>query len=190
MNNEHEQVDELLPWFVNGTLPAAELDFINSHLESCGTCKEAVTCELELAQQFSALDTIPVPAFAGVRERLRKQPSRRVRVQGWLPALALAASLLVVAVLVPTVTIRDMGEYRGLTVSPGDERHVVQVVFAPETTERELRALLLDGEVTLIDGPSVRGVYRIAIPVGTDAALYASRLAVHPAVRFAEAEAR
>ncbi len=189
MNTEHEQVDELLPWFVNGTLPAAELDFINSHLESCGTCKEAVTHELELAQRFSALDTIPVPAFAGVRERLRKQPSRRVRVQGWLPALALGASLLVVAVLVPTLTIRDMGEYRGLTVSPGDERHVVQVVFAPETTERELRALLLDGDVTLIDGPSVRGVYRIAIPVGTDAALYASRLAVHPAVRFAEAEA-
>ena len=66
---------------------------------------------------------------------------------------------------------------------------MVQVVFAPETTERELRALLLDGDVTLIDGPSVRGVYRIAIPVGIDAALYARRLAVHPAVRFAEAEA-
>jgi hypothetical protein len=61
----------------------------------------------------------------------------------------------------------------------------LRIVFAEETTERELRALLLPLGGTIVGGPSPLGVYTLELPVETfDDARVA--LSLRPEVRFAE----
>ncbi len=192
MNTEHKRAESLLPWFVNGTLDENELDFVNDHLNRCTDCRRAVAVEIDLARMISAPIETPGPDFESLRDslrgRLRGARRRRRRVRGWLSGAAVTASVLIAAGLLLTMPLQEP-EYEGLT-SPAnlDSGLVVQVVFAPQTTERELRALLLEGGGKVVEGPSPRGVYRVSLPTEADAAAYAARLAGHPAVRFAEAE--
>ena len=187
MNTEHERADALLPWFVNGTLDEGELDFVNNHLSRCVECRHAVALELDLARIIAAPTAIPRPDFESLHGRLHD--TQRRRVGAWLTGVAVSASVLIVVSLLLTLPLRD-DEYKGLTsppaIAPG---FVVQVVFAPQTTEHELRNLLLEGDGKVIEGPSSRGVYRVSLPTEADAAVYSARLASHPAVRFVEAEA-
>ena len=41
MNCKQKEIAELLPWFVNGTLPEADRDKVQSHLQSCKDCQAA-----------------------------------------------------------------------------------------------------------------------------------------------------
>ena len=188
MNAEHTRAELLLPWFVNGTLDERELDFVNSHLGRCADCRRAVVLEMELAQKISAPTETPGPDFESLRVQLRGARRRRSRARDWLTGAAVTTSMLIVATLLFLVPPEE-AEYQGLTSAP--EAHpgpVVQVVFVPQTTERELRTLLLESGGTVVDGPSSRGVYRISLPTETDPVASAAQLAAHPAVLFAEAE--
>ena len=188
MNAEHTRAERLLPWFVNGTLDESELDFVNGHLIHCADCRHAVVLEMELARRISAPTATLTPDFESLRSRLGGARRRRLRVHGWLTGATAAAAALLVGTVLYTVPLRE-AEYQGLTSAPAiDSGPLVQIVFAPLTSERELRTLLLEGGSQVVDGPSPRGVYRISLPAGADAVAYASRLAAHPAVRFAEAE--
>ncbi len=188
MNTEHQRAEKLLPWFVNGTLDENELDFVNGHLTRCTDCRRAVAIEIDLARMISAPAETPALDFESLRGRLRGARRRRRRVRGWLTGVAVAASFLIASSLLLMIPLQKP-EYEGLT-SPANVESglVVQVVFAPQTTERELRTLLLEGGGEVVEGPSPRGVYRVSLPTEADAATYAARLAAHPAVRFVEAE--
>jgi anti-sigma factor RsiW len=51
---QHEAVWELLPWYVNGTLQAPELNQVERHLAACGACREELTRCRELATAVQA----------------------------------------------------------------------------------------------------------------------------------------
>ncbi|HEX2162476.1 MAG TPA: zf-HC2 domain-containing protein, partial [Thermoanaerobaculia bacterium] len=46
----HQEVWELLPWYVNGTLAAAERQAVDEHLERCPLCQSEVTASRRLSQ--------------------------------------------------------------------------------------------------------------------------------------------
>ena len=46
---EHRTVMELLPWYVNGTLPEAERRSVERHLRECLPCRAALKDERRLA---------------------------------------------------------------------------------------------------------------------------------------------
>jgi hypothetical protein len=66
----------------------------------------------------------------------------------------------------------------------------VRVVFAPATTEAELRRVLLEVRGEIVGGPSSLGAYTVAVPAsgpGSEPlALVLEHLRADPRVRFAE----
>lgn len=188
MNAEHVRVARLLPWYVNGSLDANELDLVNAHLERCDTCRAAVAGEVAIARRISAPETLSVPPFESIRRRLGERVVQRDR-RRWAPRAMAGVALLALIVAAPFV-LQTEHIYRGLTSTPtAASGAIVQVVFVPQTTEQELRTLLIDDGLTLVEGPSPEGVYRLAVPAGVDATAYARRLARDRAVRSAAAEA-
>jgi len=110
----HEEVWDLLPWYVNGTLEAGELRAVEEHVQGCGICREEVRYWRGFAGTLQQEGELAVSADAGL-ERLRSRlgaagaAPRGVRGRGggrrWVSGLrrapaplrwALAAQLVVI----------------------------------------------------------------------------------------------
>jgi len=94
--NSANDVNLLLPWYVNGTLTADERAEVEQHLEECGECRAAVE---ELRQIAIAVDQgeptplVPEPPVADFMDKVfaEKNPAPTKRR---LSGLAIAASVL------------------------------------------------------------------------------------------------
>ncbi|HDL85012.1 MAG TPA: hypothetical protein ENH11_01560 [Candidatus Acetothermia bacterium] len=69
-----EQVRELIPWYVNGTLPCREAAAVAAHIASCPSCREELAEMLQLSLQVrNAMDDTPsVPERVWDRVRTEK----------------------------------------------------------------------------------------------------------------------
>lgn len=172
MTNAEQHPEELLPWYVNGTLTADELRQVETHLEGCDHCRS----EVELLRTISdsakqADDAGPGEmAWHRLRRDMRQDPMRRRR-SWWKPSLAAAAALVIAlqGVLLFSGAGRDGYGLAG----HGPEGTVLQVKFNPDATEKEIRAILQAVTGEIVKGPSARGIYRIRLADGDAAALQA-----------------
>jgi hypothetical protein len=106
-------------------------------------------------------------------------------------AFALAATLLLVVGAASWLGREPQDTFRALT-SPNSEtdRVVLQVIFDPTASEREVRGLLHSSGGTLLGMPSPKGVYRVALADGATAESIAAELHKHPIVMWAGIEQR
>lgn len=220
--NDHQKVWEILPWYVNGTLEGHEHEFVARHILSCQNCAdEVVRCQSIATAVRSSEEAARTPSpehLARLMERIDSAsasaaPERwRIRVREWIekirlvfqetPSLfrwalgaqtaaivVLAAATLWQASLAPSLLYQTLSD-PGSGTEPG--RVTLQVVFADDITEREIRTLLGSIGATIIAGPSPMAVYTVALAADDRAAPRAQeRLALlraHPKVRLAEAK--
>ena len=192
-NAEHERVAELLPWYVNASLSREEAALVDEHLAACAACRdELARCRaLSLTARSAPQGEegwAPSPRhFARVLARIEASEQRRVGARGralldrlrswvsdtprpvrWAFGVQGVAALALAAVLLwrapgPPLTYETLS--RPAPAAVGD-RARLHLVFAEETTERELRDLLHDIDGVLVGGPSPRGVYTVELPVG------------------------
>ena len=198
----HQQAWELLPWLVNETLAPMEREGVETHLASCGECRdEAERCRA-LGALVRSADVAPSPHPAQLAQLMRRvdeaeQTRKRPRLVRLLGARrvnvwwALAAQAAVLVVLL-AVVFWSPAPSRFRTLSdPAPPAVVTQrqvrVVFAPTTTEAELRRALLEVRGEVVGGPSPLGAYTIAVPAGAEPLqLVLEHLRADPHVRFAE----
>lgn len=158
--NEHPE--DLLPWYVNDTLDGEERARVERHLAGCAHCRAELELLKAVRGEVRALDTVEGPGELA-RARLLREARRTGGARSrWLP-LALAASLAVVAlqaVVLMSVWLPQDG-YAPLGAAPAGV--VLQVRFAPEATEREMRAALAAVNGSIVDGPGALGVYRVRL---------------------------
>jgi len=177
MNEESTQThpDELLPWYVNGSLDEDERARVEAHLAGCERCRTEVEYLSSLREQVRA-DEVAAPGELGLRRLRRDIRAERSRQSGgaarrhwWTPALAAAAVLVITIQGVmlmnmppePVVGIQPLGaDYEGV---------VVQVRFHPTATEARIREALQSVNGVIVDGPGALGIYRIRL-VGVDKA--------------------
>jgi len=186
----HDDASTLLPWYVNGTLDAGERAAVEAHLAHCVACRQELAFLREVAAA-TAENGAPAPAGFEVRSL-----SGRLRRAWWLtpaPARGLvAAQAAVIAGLVvwaavapsaPVATYATLDE-PAPPAAPGGR---LQLVFAADTSEERLRAVLLDHGLSLVDGPSPLGVYTVAAEAeGMEGvAAMAEDLLAQPEVRLA-----
>lgn len=204
---------ELVPWLVNGSLEPTERSEIERHLEACDECAAEVERyeELALGLRDEAVEPpTPHPAqlealFArldrgdrGTEATSRPRWPSRLRILGratptpvrWLVAAQLASVLLLL--LAADASGPSPGRFKTLSepatagvVGAGAAR----VVFAPETTEAEIRGLLLEARAEIVAGPSPHGVYTLALAPGSGSGSTESTVALlrsRAGVRFAE----
>jgi hypothetical protein len=178
--NEHDRVQELLPWYVTGTLSAAETAQVEAHLAACDACRAELVFERELARGVA---TLPLDVDSGWRamsgrlgRERRDDPSpawslarRRVPL-GWSVGGALAASLAAVLVMTALPLNRAQEQtYRALGTPGVDSGGQVIVLFKPDTTEQQMRVILSSRGARLVDGPTAAGAYVLRIDGGSAA---------------------
>jgi hypothetical protein len=201
-HSEHEEVWELLPWHINGTLEGRDARRVERHLGHCLPCHAELGRQRELASLVQAPEALPLsPGHGLARLEGRLAASRRLTARrplgwGWL-ALAEAAIIVVLlsAVLarrqppaLPQATFETLGN-----AAPALDRAsgpVYRALFAESASERELRELLAGLNLRIVDGPSPLGLFTLELAAETQdprtpAAVLAG-LRAHDAVRFAE----
>lgn len=166
-----EALDLLLPWYVNGTLAGEELRQVEAYLARSSHARDEVELLRELRQQVKDEKVEASPGALGLQRLKRQikqdagQAGRTLTVASFWRPLAVAACLAVVV---------QAGVMIGLTGGPGSEvdiaggpaglgAPVLQVTFAPDATEMEMRDVLQAAGASIADGPNALGVYRLRL---------------------------
>lgn len=195
--SDDRQLEELLPWYVNGTLDGEEESRVRRLVETdAQSARDAEILrrvrDVVRSQEFGS------PGELGLRRlqaSIHNEPGGRDfssgtgRVRWWRPALAAAAALVIVIQAVMLLNLwRQPGEYHPAGAEP--ERPVIQLEFVPGASEEQMRRLLTRLDVEIVAGPSSVGVYRVApIHEGADLRKLVSQLRdAGDVVSFAEVE--
>lgn len=171
-DHECEEVQEALPWFVNGSMPDGERGPVRRHLESCDACRSDAEWLARLKQEMpERISNIPLDRDARALESLlsRVEDSQQRRQQWKL--LAAASVLLAVATLVGSLLTTQLLEPRFETVTDpvitDAGSVVVQLRFSPEARIASLREILEETGATVNRGPDAEGWVTLEIPLAT-----------------------
>jgi len=174
LQDAHERAQLLMPWRVNGTLDRTEAALFEAHLDECAECQADLAAETALSAGLAGMAMPELadrsrsgPQPLGTRRRpAGRQPflSRRVPL-GWALATPVAAAAAAVALfLVVQPAVRDTGaDYRLLGSGERGSAANVIVMFAPDATDRELRATLEQVGGRIVDGPTASGAYMVRV---------------------------
>lgn len=179
----HREAWAVLPFFVNRTLDPAARAAVETHLAGCVTCRAEVEMlrRVERGVRDAALETSQVDQAWHSLMAERATPKLGVRWPGvvaWLRdvisetpgparlALASQAAFIVAALgaLAVSGSATPEASYRTLSAASTAllPEAFLRVRFADEVTEARLRALLLEAELRIVDGPSAAGLYALA----------------------------
>jgi anti-sigma factor RsiW len=182
----HAQTQALLPWYVNGTLDAAERARVEAHIADCAECRADVAAERRLADAVAALPVeaeqgwaamqarmaatsvtpaLPVPRRASFRQALARPATLR-----WVIGAQAVAALLIVGI---SLGSREApAPYHTLSSAPAATAGNMIVMFRPSTSEQRIRSALVASGARLVDGPTEADAYVLLVPgARRDAAL-------------------
>lgn len=181
-----DRFDELLPWYVNGSISAEDRAFVDRYLAENPEAAAELEWHHSLVTRIQ--ETAPaVPATLGLAKALTlirgDQPTLVERVSGFFssvlgmrPALALAG--LAIFAVQGGVILSMMGEarddateLRSLRATVTEDRPVLKLNFAPDAKEAEIRHLLVSVQGRLAAGPGQLGDYYVIVPSGREAAI-------------------
>ena len=193
MNQETRQrFDELLPWYVNGTLDEDGRRWIECQLEAHPECRGELTWTESLQTRMRESK----PAFADgqgfdkliarirhgeehsmVHKTSPERRGARAKLTDWLagigltPALAGAAAVVAVQFGVIALLVNQQGElesefdrFRSVNTGEVVTGPALEVVFKSDALEREIRETLVRNGGTLAGGPGQLGIYLVYVP--------------------------
>jgi anti-sigma factor RsiW len=180
-----EEAARLLPWYLVGRLPPADVDRVERHVEHCAICRADLSHEREVRALLKADARVEYAPQAGLAKTLTRidELGRDAPVAAMRPLAAAArrghaVQWLTAAVIVQTIGLGVLGgafanrkaaevarpEYT--TLSAGGAQLAgaghVRAVFAPGLTLAELSGVLAARQLTVVGGPSDAGVYTLA----------------------------
>jgi anti-sigma factor RsiW len=172
--NPHDQVQELLPWFVNGTLDSSETERVEAHLAACAECRAELAGEQHLARAVATLPQSADSGWENMQQRLDAEPEyhrreassfwrKRVPV-GWAVATPLAAAAAFALAFVDVTPRQPLDpQYRALGAAPVAQSANVVVQFEPGARVRDMQAALAAVDAHFVDGPTDTGAYMLRV---------------------------
>jgi hypothetical protein len=192
----NERFDELLPWYVNGSLSAEDRDWVDRFLAEHPDARAELDWYRSLSQRMH--DNAPaVPATIGLAKAMTlirgDRPTFAERVTAFFGTLGMRpvvafAGLAIFAVQGGFIlnllnTARDDAvEMRALRATTTDDRPMLKLNFAPDAKEAEIRHLLMSVQGRLAGGPGQLGDYFVVVPAGKEAAI-AQQIKTNPIVQ-------
>lgn len=173
-NSPHDEVQELLPWLVNGTLAPEEAEKLEAHLADCAECRAELEAERQLAAAVAAMPLDTESGWERMQQRLDAEPSleahslsplwrRRVPL-GWAVVSPFAAAAAVALVFVNVTPNRPVEpEYRALGSTAVTSPANLVVQFAPATRVSDMQQALTSADARLVDGPTSTGAYLLRV---------------------------
>jgi anti-sigma factor RsiW len=192
----HDEVQELLPWFVKGTLAPDEAERVGAHLAECAECRADLESERRLSVEVVSLPLDADSGWEAMERRLTAEPSirshsaprlwrKRVPL-GWAVASPFAAAAAVALVLVNVMPAQPVDQqYRALGAAEVAQTANLVVQFEPETQVRDMQAALAGVNARLVDGPTDTGAYLLRVDQGKRE-LALKRLRDNEAIALAE----
>lgn len=195
----HQQVWELLAWYVNGSATPAQRRIVEDHLPHCDACRaehdtQRQLCELlrrdaaeapdpapGLARLMADLDRPAAPAKADATPQLLRSVSRRMK----FAVAALAALALLETATLATLSMKR-ADYQTLSSAQPDSVATIRMVPSPTMSVSELDGHLRRLGLQVVAGPTEAGVYSLAPAGRTDTAAALAALRATPGVLFAE----
>ncbi|MDH3350113.1 MAG: zf-HC2 domain-containing protein [Gammaproteobacteria bacterium] len=170
---DHDEVELLLPWFVNDTLARAERQQVQRHLEVCTTCQDSIAVLQKMqdaARTDAAIPMVPSPRIDDLMSAIAADDLRRAP-RRWWPAMALAASaaaILLAAVLIannPAVAPESGVRFETATSESAAALmdYVMAVEFEPGTTAIKRRQAFEAYDVAEFVAESEPDTYRIML---------------------------
>lgn len=188
--------DELVAFYVNGTLGAEDRAWFEGYLKTHPEAASEIDWYRSLQRRIH--DNAPaVPATIGLAKAMTlirgDQPTFAERVSaffgflGMRPAMALAGFAIIavqggVILQMYKATENDASELRSLKASVTKEGPMLKINFAPDAKEADIRHLLMSVQGTLAGGPGQLGDYFVVVPAGKEAAI-ADKLKSDPIVQ-------
>lgn len=192
----NDRFDELLPWYVNGSLSAEDTAWVERHLAEHPEARAELDWHRSLSTRIQ--DNAPaVPATIGLARAMTlirgDRPTFAERVTAFFGALGMRpgvafAGLAIVAIQggfilnLLNTTREDAVEMRALKATATNEGPMLKLNFAPEAKEAEIRHLLMAVQGRLAGGPGQLGDYYVVVPAGKEAAV-AEQLKSNPIVQ-------
>lgn len=178
----NERFEELLPFYVNGTLGPEDRAFVESWLEQHPEARGELDWYRSL--QLRVQENAPaVPATIGLGKAMRliqgDRPSFAERIGaffgnfGMRPAFAMAAVAVVAVQGAVIMNLMgdardDANEIRALRAVRVEEGPMLKVSFAPDAKEADIRMLVMQVRGELAGGPGQLGDYYLRVPAGTE----------------------
>jgi hypothetical protein len=179
-----ERFAELAPWYVNGSLSAADRTWVDNYLSAHPEARAELAWFQSLQTRIK--EALPeVPASIGLNRALTRiraeQPTLMERLGAFVASLSMKPALsmaLAAVVLVQGGVIVNMmqgaqddaSEMRAMKAQAVEEGPLVKVNFAPDARESDIRMLLVSIQGTLAGGPGQLGDYYVRVPAGKEAA--------------------
>jgi anti-sigma factor RsiW len=189
---EHQATQQLLPWWVNGSLDAAGHARVEAHLAECPRCQADAAWQARLRaapEGATPRDGVVERDWAALRRRLPVDqvdgnhgradnsardpgvapPPRRAapgwqRTARWLPlALGIQAALVLALVFGLPLMQGAPEAYRALGAAPGATGANALVVFDAGASEAQVRSALRASGARLLGGPTVTDAYLLQL---------------------------
>ena len=192
--DEHQAAQELLPWFVNGTLDAAEAAQVGEHVAHCSVCQADVAAQT----QWRAAAAADAPhgdverGWATIRtqldSRVATSPRRHSAFAWWRrglqAAVAVQAAVILVMAFALVSVLKPAEPYRVLGSATTVDANAI-VVFRNDATQAETSAALRAAGARIVGGPTAADAYLLQLPEPAAPAL--ARLRAERAVARVEA---
>lgn len=183
----NERFEELLPWYVNGSLGNEDRAFVEAYLEQHPDARGELEWYRSLQRRVQE-NAPAVPATIGLAKAMRliqgDRPTLSERIAGYFGNMGLRPSYaiagLAVLALQGGVILNLLGdarendeEIRALRSVRVDEGPMLKISFAPDAKETDIRMLVVQLRGELAGGPGQLGDYYLRVPAGSEAAALA-----------------
>jgi hypothetical protein len=178
----YQDIHELLPFRANGTLEGADLAAVDAALAEDADLRAELAALTAIRATMRA-EEVASPGDFGLARLMRDVdaethvaapvaandnvvPLSRLRIWQVAAAVVLAVGI---GFNLPQIgpgsapMERAESEPAGFTLASGGSAADFTVVFAPDATEAELRALLLQAGLEIVSGPSALGIYGLGL---------------------------
>lgn len=187
----NEEMSQLLPFWVNGSLSAAEAQAVRQALADSAALREEEQILHALHAEIRATESPASPGefgLARLNRTLDADVKRDVAApQRWAQASVAAALVALVAVgmlLLKSADEQSVGNDVYQQASGGAEAGQLTVAFERTATQAEVEALLLQYDLHIVDGPSALGLYQLR--TGDESQLTQALAALRAADRIVE----
>ena len=172
--NPHDEAEELLPWYATGQLEEADRVRVEDHLASCSDCREQLTFERRMVQEFRASDPEMDAGWTRLRSRIEaqaQQPTHLPRETGGVwkmfrqPAVAALAAAQVGFLVLSAGILLSLSRptYHALGSAPAPSAANVIVIFRADATEEDIRDALKASGASIVGGPTAADAYLLRV---------------------------
>ena len=172
--NPHDEAEELLPWYATGQLEEADRIRVEDHLTSCSDCREQLTLERRIVQEFRTTDPEMDAGWTRLRSRIEAQldgPRQEPRATGGVwkmfrqPAVAMFAAAQVGFLVLSAGILLSLSRptYHALASAPPPAAANVIVIFRADATEEDIRDALKASGASIVGGPTAADAYLLRV---------------------------